>query len=50
MRRLLKTVTGIEPVSQKNRNKMYLDVSFKAYEDTFSNTAPCDLKKKRERP
>lgn len=37
MQKVLRMISGIEHISQKDRNRLYLNVRFKAYEDTFSD-------------
>jgi len=37
MKRILRIISGAENISQENRNRLYLNVRFKAYEDTFSD-------------
>jgi hypothetical protein len=37
MKQILRIISGIENISQENRNKLYLNVCFKAYDDTFSD-------------
>ena len=39
MKRILRIISGAGHMSQETRNKMYLNVRFKAYEDTFSDTS-----------
>ena len=39
MKKVLRIVSGIENMSQKDRNKLYLNVHFKAYEDSLSKSS-----------
>lgn len=46
MKRILRVISGKEHTSLVERNKMFLNVYFKAYDDTFEDAAHCGINKK----